>query len=83
MTEGGPHRHRPVAVAASGALRAVLHRVRVLPLVAGEAEELLHLHLDRGLIDQPGAEPGDLLQHPGQVHLPGEQRVDLGTRSCW
>ncbi|TDD12660.1 hypothetical protein E1294_43295 [Nonomuraea diastatica] len=48
-------------------------------LVAGAAEERLHFSLDRGLDDQPGAEPGDVFEDLGQVAISGEQGVDLGT----
>jgi hypothetical protein len=47
--------------------------------VALPAQEHGHLGLDRGL-QQPGTEPGDLLQCIGQVSAGGEHLVDLGTQ---
>jgi hypothetical protein len=70
---GGLHRGRAVAVAAS---RAGILGARC-SLVAGTAEELGYLRLQRGLDDQPSTEASDLLEHVDQVTVTGEQRVDL------
>jgi len=60
-------------------------RTRPLPrpvaaAVTVTAEELGHLRLQRGLQDQPGAQPGDVLHHLGQIKV-GDRRqaVDLGS----
>jgi hypothetical protein len=46
-------------------------------LVAGPAEELVDLGLHRGLDQQPGTQPGHILDDLGQVPAGTEQRVDL------
>jgi hypothetical protein len=48
--------------------------------VAFAAEELGDLSLQRGLQDQPGAQPGDVLDDLAEVTVRvSEQGVDLGT----
>jgi hypothetical protein len=49
------------------------------PLVAGPAQEGLHLGLQRRLDDQPGTQAGDVLDHLAQLTLPAEQGINLGT----
>jgi len=49
------------------------------PLIAGPAQERLHLSFQRGLDDQPGTQARDVLDHLAQLTLPAEQGVDLGT----
>lgn len=48
-------------------------------LVAGVAEERVHLGLDGGLDDQAGAEAGDVFHDLDQIPAFGEQRADLGA----
>jgi hypothetical protein len=47
--------------------------------VAVTAEELGDFHLQRGLQQQTGAEPGDVFQDLAKVAVGGEQLVDLGA----
>jgi hypothetical protein len=72
---GGLDRRIAVAVAAT--------RPRILALggalVTGAAEELAHLGLHRGLDDQLGTQPGDVLDDLDQPTRAVEQGVDLGT----
>jgi hypothetical protein len=74
-TGGGLHRGRAIPVARARP------RIRHLAttLVAGPAEELLHLGLYRGLHDQTGAQPGDVFEDLAQLAAGAEQRVDLAT----
>jgi hypothetical protein len=48
-------------------------------LVAAAAQELVDLGLQRRLQQQPGTQPGDVLDDRGEVPLAVEQRVDLAT----
>jgi hypothetical protein len=59
-----------VAVASSSTLAAS---------VAVTAEELGDFHLQRGLQQQAGAEPGDVFQDLAEITVGGEQLVDLGA----
>ncbi|MET7339423.1 hypothetical protein, partial [Nonomuraea sp. NPDC005650] len=70
LTVVGPHHclFRIAAVAGDGGGGGAL--------VAGAAEERVHLGFDGGLDDQAGTEPGDVLD---QITIGGEQGVDLGT----
>src|SRR5690606_1489042 len=80
---GGLAGGRAVPVAVTGPHRALL--VAAVggdgsgALVAGAAEEGVHLGFDGGLDDQAGAEPGDVLDDLDQVTTFGEQGVDLGA----
>jgi hypothetical protein len=47
--------------------------------VSGSAQELLNFGLNRGLDQQPGTQPGHILDDLGQVPAGAEQRVDLST----
>jgi hypothetical protein len=50
---------------------------RLRPLVAGAAEELAQLVLERLLDDQPGAQPTDLLDRITKLARTSDQRVEL------
>jgi hypothetical protein len=78
------HRDRPgrgldrrLAVAVATARPGV--RAVCCSLVAGPAQEQVDLGLHRGLDDQPGAQPGNVLDDLRQVTRPVEQGVDLAT----
>jgi hypothetical protein len=45
----------------------------------GAAKEILELRLHHGVDDQPGAEPGDLLEGDSEVDPLHEQGIDLAT----
>jgi hypothetical protein len=47
--------------------------------VASATKELGHLGLHRGLDDQLGAQPGDLLKHLNQIPRTIKQGIDLAA----
>ena len=70
---GGLDRARAVAVAAADPRIRAVRRA----LVASATEELAHLGLHRGLDDQLGAQPGDLLKDLDQILRTIKQGIDL------
>ncbi|TDD03348.1 hypothetical protein E1294_50765 [Nonomuraea diastatica] len=81
---GGLDGGRAVPVAVTGPHWALLAAAAVSgggALVAGAAEEGVHLSFDGGVDDQTGAELGDVLDDLDQVTTFGEQGIDLGTNA--